>query len=174
MKKSLLTIVSALIFTFAAYAGGAGCSSCSAGTVASDKKDSLTKVAYADNSADKAKEKAAKKQYDLYVVKVHADWCTTCTKTEGAMAQLANEHSKSDVKFMTIDLTNDETAAKSYKIAKKYGVKDAVKNYRSTGMVLILDGKTHKPLEVMTGVKSFADYNKAVEKHMPERVALAD
>ena len=83
----------------------------------------------------------------VYAVINRADWCPAC-QTNGA--KVINEVMPAcknlNVKFVANDLTNEQTIARSTAELKKKKVFNAVKETKSTGMILLVDTKTKKSL----------------------------
>jgi hypothetical protein len=81
----------------------------------------------------------------VYAVINRADWCPVC-RANGA--KVANEVIPScknlNVKFLSNDLTNEKTVATSLAELKKNNVLNSVKEIKSTGLIILIDGKTKK------------------------------
>lgn len=84
----------------------------------------------------------------VYAVINKADWCPTC---QANGAKLMNEVMPAcmnlKVKFVANDLTNEQTVAKSATELKKYNVFNAVKETKSTGVILLVNAKTKKVIK---------------------------
>lgn len=94
----------------------------------------------------------------LYVVKLHADWCGTCQAIK-TQYEAAKKHFKGQpVKFMTFDVTNDETRKASLKKAEKLGIADTLKKTDSMGRVLVIDAESGKVLNTLKGKKDADRY----------------
>lgn len=99
-----------------------------------------------------------------FIVKIHADWCGTCTRLNGTMAQLEAE-SGDRVRIVVLDVTNKERVAASRLEADRLGIRAFFDQYKSkTGVVGVLDGETREPVAVLKGETNVAAYQKAVDE----------
>jgi hypothetical protein len=90
---------------------------------------------------------AMKAQMTSNVVAVvnRADWCHLCQANgEKIMKEVIPAFENSAIRFVTNDLTNDGTKAKSKTLLKESMTYEAVKKVNSTGMVLLVDTETGK------------------------------
>ncbi len=91
----------------------------------------------------KAQSKAA--PVKVYAVINRADWCPVCRGNETrVMKEVMPAFKNTAVKFVTNDLTNDQTIANSTVALKKNKVFDAVKETQSTGVILMVNAHTKK------------------------------
>jgi len=81
----------------------------------------------------------------VYAVVNKADWCPAC-QANGArvMNEVMPACKNLKVKFLANDLTNEKTVAASATELKKNKVYNAVKETKSTGLILLVDAKTKK------------------------------
>lgn len=86
----------------------------------------------------------------LLVVDCTATWCGPCKLVAPLMDQLADEFTDK-VKVFKLDLDNNRA------VAKKFGIK-------SIPAVMVF--KQGELLETMIGVKPYAEFSQAVEKHL--------
>lgn len=90
----------------------------------------------------------------VYAVINKADWCPVC-QANGArvMNEVMPACKNLKVKFMANDLTNDQSIAKSAAELKKSKVYNAVKETKSTGVILLVDAKTKKVIKQISVAK---------------------
>lgn len=90
----------------------------------------------------------------VYAVINKADWCPVC-QANGArvMNEVMPACKNLKVKFMANDLTNDQSIAKSAAELKKNKVYNAVKETKSTGVILLVDAKTKKVIKQISVAK---------------------
>ncbi len=99
-----------------------------------------------------------------FVVKVHADWCGTCTRLNATWAQLQSELG-SGARLVILDVTDRETLAASMAEAKRLGLESFFAQYKSkTGTIGILRGDDRTTVETLKGVTDTAPYQTAVAK----------
>jgi thiol-disulfide isomerase/thioredoxin len=78
------------------------------------------------------------------VVVVYADWCPLCQKLKPVLA-LINEKYAGKIRFVRLDVTSEETAAKSMQQAKSLGLEQFFqKNREKTSLVVIQDASGHE------------------------------
>jgi thioredoxin-like negative regulator of GroEL len=97
------------------------------------------------------------------VVKIHADWCGTCTRLEPTLEALEREVG-SDARIVVLDVTDKEAVARSAAEAERLGIRaffDSYKGRTGTVGVLTADGK---PVSVMKGELDVSKYVAALEK----------
>lgn len=83
------------------------------------------------------------------VVVVYADWCPLCQKLKPALA-LINEKYAGKIRFVRLDVTSEETAAKSMQQAKSLGLERFFeKNREKTSLVVIQDAAGHEVFRAM-------------------------
>ena len=97
------------------------------------------------------------------VVKIHADWCGTCTRLEPTFEALEQEVG-SGARIVVLDVTDKEAVARSAAEAERLGIQgffDSYKGKTGTVGVLTADGK---PVSVMKGELDVSKYVAALEK----------
>ncbi len=99
-----------------------------------------------------------------FVVKVHADWCGTCTKLnptwEGIQAKIGD-----NARFVVFDLTDKEAVQRSRAEAERLGLTPFLTRHkRSTGTIAVLDGASREPVIVLRGDTDVAKYEEAVAR----------
>jgi dihydropteroate synthase len=81
----------------------------------------------------------------VYAVINRADWCPTCQANGAKIMNEVMPACKSlNVKFVANDLTNEQSIAKSTTELKKNKLFNAVKETKSTGLIILVDAKTKK------------------------------
>lgn len=84
----------------------------------------------------------------VYAVINRADWCHVCQANEArVMSEVMPACKDLKVKFVTNNLTNEQTIAKSTVELKNNKVFNAVKETKSTGVILLVDAKTKKVIK---------------------------
>ena len=84
----------------------------------------------------------------VYAVINRADWCPACQANgDKVMNEVMPACKNLNVKFVANDLTNEQTIAKSTLELKKNKVFNAVKETKSTGLILLVDAKTKKVIK---------------------------
>jgi hypothetical protein len=96
---------------------------------------------------------SAKAQTSTKVIAVinRADWCPVC-KANGArvMKEVIPACKDMSVQFVTNDLTNKKTIAQSKATLQKDNVLDAIEGKKSTGVIILVDSKTKKVLQIIS------------------------
>lgn len=98
-----------------------------------------------------------------FLVKVHADWCSSCKMLGPTWKKLEERHAD-DTNIVILDVTDKEAAAQSAQRAKELGIEEFYEaNVARTGTVGILmpDGS---PVGLFKGRLDHRDYTEAVEK----------
>lgn len=96
------------------------------------------------------------------IVKIHADWCGSCRATQQTwdriVADLAEEATA--VRFDVSDRVAHRASAEE---AKRLGIGDFFKEYdRRTGVIVVLDCNTLRPLVEFGGERDFEKYREAI------------
>ncbi len=90
----------------------------------------------------------------VYAVINRADWCPACQANGSkVMNELTPACKNLYVKFVANDLTNEQTIANSTLELKKNNVFNAVKETKSTGLILLVDAKTKKVIKQISVTK---------------------
>ena len=102
------------------------------------------------------------------VVKVHADWCGTCTRLNPTWKQLESEFDgRADL--VVLDVTNKDTIAASRATAEKMGLMPFFEEYKSqTGTIGVLDAK-REPIAVLKGETDISKYEQALNEALAEK-----
>jgi thiol-disulfide isomerase/thioredoxin len=96
------------------------------------------------------------------VVKIHADWCGTCTKLNPTWDALREEYGDS-VDFVVLDVTDREAKSASEATAKQRGLEQIFKTYGGrTGTILIVAPGGDEPVAVLAGETDVAAYDEPI------------
>ena len=96
------------------------------------------------------------------LVKIHADWCGTCTKLNTTWEVLQQEHG-ANVRFVILDVTNQSAVEKSRAEAERLGITALFDKYKaSTGTVAVVNSATGETVSVMKGEFDAAKYASAI------------
>ena len=96
-----------------------------------------------------------------YVVKVHADWCGTCSALEPTWEKIEAEY-QGKARLVVFDVTNKKAIDKSRAEAKLLGLTEVFDRYKgSTGTIAVLDAQGN-PIAVMKGELDFTRYKEAI------------
>jgi thiol-disulfide isomerase/thioredoxin len=99
-----------------------------------------------------------------FVVKIHADWCGTCTRLEPTLDALEKEVGDG-ARIVVLDVTDKQTLAGATAEADRLGIREFFETYKSkTGTVGVLDGASREPVRVMKGELDVAEYQRALAK----------
>lgn len=99
----------------------------------------------------------------VYAVINRADWCPTC-QANGAkvMNEVMPACKNLNVQFVANDLTNEKTIASSAIALKKNKLFNAVKDTKSTGLILLVDAKTKKIIKQISVATPAAEIINAI------------
>ncbi len=96
-----------------------------------------------------------------YVVKVHADWCGTCSALEPTWKKIEAEY-QGKARLVVFDVTNKKAVEKSRTEAKLLGLTEVFDRYKGkTGTIVVLDAQGN-PIAVMKGELEFTRYKEAI------------
>lgn len=105
---------------------------------------------------------ASAKANKVTVVLIKAEWCSACHRVEPIISGVINEYG-SRVELITLDVTDDESTAKSAATAKALGISGFFEaNKRRTSTVGVFAGT--KNVFKTSANYNRADYVNAVEK----------
>ena len=102
----------------------------------------------------------------LYVAKVHADWCGSCTALVPILEEVRAEVADEPVLFVQLDVTDSTRTAQARLLAAALGVEDHFKANNKTGLVLLIDAQDHTLLETVTRQNSAAEIVGKIETHL--------
>ena len=97
-----------------------------------------------------------------YVVKIHADWCGTCTKLNPTFEALQEKYGDRAT-LVVLDVTDKDKQAAATAEAKRLGIEEFYARYKSrTGTIgiLLADGET---VRVLAGETDLARYDEVIE-----------
>ena len=98
--------------------------------------------------ADEASDQAGPKPL---VVKIHADWCGTCTRLEPTW-QALRERYAGQANLVVLDVTDCGSVAEAGEHADRLGIRRFFDAYKSkTGVVAVIDGSSGEPVSVLKG-----------------------
>jgi thiol-disulfide isomerase/thioredoxin len=102
-----------------------------------------------------------------FVVKLHAQWCAVCMITTSVWEQIQDEYADR-VNLLILDFTDDQTTDASRVAAERVGLGRVFEETGSTGVVLVVDGRTKEVMESIAGSRDYADYKVAIDAALKE------
>ena len=111
-------------------------------------------------------EVAGKGDPQLYVVKVHADWCGSCKALVPVLDQVRTAVADKPVLFVTLDLTDDGKTEHSRLLAAALGIEQHLKANNKTGLVLLVSGKDHSLVETLTKANPAEEMVAKIKGHL--------
>lgn len=97
-----------------------------------------------------------------FIVKIHADWCGTCTRMDATFEELEAALG-SQARIVVLDVTDREAVVRSREEANRLGIGEFFEgNLSKTGTAAVLDGATRAPVKVMKGETDVSVYTNAV------------
>lgn len=98
------------------------------------------------------------------LVKIHADWCGTCTRLNPTWEALQKRHGK-EVDFVIFDVTDDATRAECERVAKERGLEALLETHGSrTGTIAVLGAGGGEPVAVIKGETDVDAYDAPLAK----------
>jgi thiol-disulfide isomerase/thioredoxin len=97
-----------------------------------------------------------------FVVKLHAQWCSVCLMTTTVWSQIEEEYS-GRVNFLVLDFTDEQSTDASRARAERVGLQRVFDEAGSTGVVLVVDGRTREVTASIGGSRNAADYRVAID-----------
>ena len=97
-----------------------------------------------------------------FVVKLHAQWCAVCMITTSVWEQIQGEYS-GRVNFLILDFTDDRTTDASRAAADRVGLGRIFEESGSTGVVLVVDGRTREVTASIAGSRDIAEYRAPID-----------
>ena len=99
-----------------------------------------------------------------FLVKIHADWCGTCTRLNPTFEAL-EKNVGGEARIVVFDVTDKKAVAASRAEADRLGLRTFFDQYKSkTGTVGVLRGDTRETVEIMKGVTDVARYEAALDR----------
>ena len=108
---------------------------------------------------------------NLYVVKVHADWCGSCKALAPILDEVRQAVAAESVLFLTLDVTDAALTAQARLLAAALDIEEIFKANNKTGLVLLVDPEDDTLLEVLTRKNPAADMTARIKGHL---TAMAD
>lgn len=97
-----------------------------------------------------------------FVVKIHADWCGTCTRLDPVIDAL-EERVGSGARIVVLDVTDREAIERSATEADRLRIRAFFEAHKSkTGTVGVLHGATRRPVRILRGEMDVAEYEAAL------------
>ena len=103
---------------------------------------------------------------DLYVVKVHADWCGSCKALAPILDEVRQAVASEPVLFLKLDVTDDALTAQSRLLSAALDIEEIFKANNKTGLVLLVDPAGNTLLEVLTRKNSAAEMTAKIQGHL--------
>jgi len=99
-----------------------------------------------------------------FLVKIHADWCGTCTRMNPTFEALQQKVG-SETRIVVLDVTDKSTTAAARAEAERLGVTGFFDQYKSkTGTVGVLRGDSREVVQVIKGATDPGRYVTALEQ----------
>ena len=95
------------------------------------------------------------------LVKIHANWCGTCARTEGTWEQLKETYGDS-ANFVIFDVTDREALQQSQADAKRLGLSAILDEYKSSTGTIAVVSASGETLGVFKGVSDPERYGEAI------------
>jgi len=96
-----------------------------------------------------------------FVVKLHAQWCAVCMITMSVWSQIEDEYA-GRVNFLVLDFTDEQTTDASGVAAERAGLRRIFDEAGSTGVVLVVDGRTKEITASIGGSRDIEEYRAAI------------
>jgi thiol-disulfide isomerase/thioredoxin len=103
-----------------------------------------------------------------FVVKLHSQWCHLCLITTSVWSQIEQEY-KGRVNFLVLDFTDDQTTDASKAAAERVGLGRVFEESGSTGVVLVVDGRTKDVTASIAGSRDVTEYRAAIDAALNTR-----
>ena len=103
---------------------------------------------------------------DLYVAKVHADWCGSCQTLVPILEEVQAGVADEPVLFVQLDVTDSTRTAQARLLAAALGVEDHLKANNKTGLVLLIDAGDNSLLETVTKNNTAAEIVAKIGDHL--------
>lgn len=111
---------------------------------------------------------------DIYVAKVHADWCGSCQTLVPILEEVQAGVADEPVLFVQLDVTDSTRTAQARLLAAALGVEDHLKANNKTGLVLLIDAGDNSLLETVTKLNPAAEIVGKIETHLAAAKARRD
>ncbi len=110
----------------------------------------------------------------LYVAKVHADWCGSCTALVPILEEVRAGVADEPVLFVQLDVTDSTRTAQARLLAAALGVEEHLKANNKTGLVLLIDARDNNLVETVTRQNTAAEIVGKIETHLAAARATPD
>ena len=100
------------------------------------------------------------------MVKVHADWCGSCTALVPILEEVQTGVADKPVLFVQLDVTDSTLTSQARLLAAALDVEDHFKANNKTGLVLLINAQDHTLLETVTKQNSAAEIIGKIETHL--------
>ncbi len=102
-----------------------------------------------------------------YVVKIHAEWCSTCKAIAPTWEQLRVDVGDRAT-LVKLDVTDRAAFEASRATAEKLGIAEFFNDYRrQTGTVAVIDCKTLRTISILRAERDLSKYVEAIAKATP-------
>ena len=102
----------------------------------------------------------------MYVVKVHADWCGSCTALVPILEEVHAGVADKPVLFVQLDVTDSTLTSQARLLAAALNVEDHFKANNQTGLVLLINAQDHTLLETVTKQNSATEIVGKIKTHL--------
>ena len=110
----------------------------------------------------------------LYVVKVHADWCGSCTALAPILKEVQAGVADQPVLFIQLDVTDPALTSQARLLAAALDVEDHFKANNKTGLVLLINAQNRALLETVTKQNSAAEIVGKIKTHLAAQAKQAE
>ncbi len=110
----------------------------------------------------------------LYVVKVHADWCGSCTALAPILKEVQAGVADQPVLFIQLDVTDPALTSQARLLAAALDVEDHFKANNKTGLVLLINAQDRALLETVTKQNSAAEIVGKIKTHLAAQAKQAE
>ncbi|MCY3738423.1 MAG: thioredoxin domain-containing protein [Gemmatimonadaceae bacterium] len=111
---------------------------------------------------------------ELYVAKVHADWCGSCQTLVPILEEVRAAVADEPVLFVQLDVTDSTRTAQARLLAAALGVEEHLKANNKTGLVLLIDAGDKSLLETVTKKNTAAEIVGKIEERLAAAQARRD
>lgn len=96
---------------------------------------------------------------EVYAVINRADWCLVCKQNSERVEGILPEFKTKPIAFIPNDITDGQTSKSSTKYLKKLHIYEAVLPVKETGVMILINAKTHQVINKI----SLAESNQNIE-----------